>query len=443
MSQPPSLARPLRELPLSPEEDILYQWRLRKRLEEARREVAMAGERGRVFNLERNRGRREEACSPYVCPRSSIPAQSHGYRSSDELDAITHAQPVQQCCRPSQLPNTRGDPMSVHQTVPPASHHPHFYSSHMHSSHIPPHKHMVCDIVPCPCCGLVEEECHVERTTESRTPPRPELAQGDLCVDRTRAPDGGRCGAEATAEGVPTKTSAHELKEVRGRRQEGDTGVGTEVDHEYTAQQWREELLLDGGRGGSEQGGGGRAGGGGGGEREGRERGGRGEGGRLSMQHLTPCGAGHTTQHKREVLPLNGGRGERGREGGGGVGGKDRKGGGGEGAGGREGRGGGRGGAGRPPVKYPSPSVLVRSGTRETSCDSESSDEGSQLSLTFSSEVEHSLTPRPGTPRIQSELGRKKSTGLSRWKSMANDCGAPSIEPIVSQVSTTCRTFAH
>lgn len=94
-------------------------------------------------------------------------------------------------------------------------------------------------------------------------------------------------------------------------------------------------------------------------------------------------------------------------------------------------------------MKYPSPSVLVRSGTRETSCDSESSDEGSQLSLSFSSEVEHSLTPRPGPPRSQSELGRKKNAGLSRWKSMANDCGAPSIEPIVSQVSTTCRTFAH
>jgi len=413
--------------------------------------VAMAREQGRVFNLKRNRGRREEACSPYVCPQSSIPAQSHGYRSSDELDAITHAQQVQQCCRPSQLPNGRGGPMSVHQTVPPASHHPHFYSSHMHSSHIPPHKHMVCDIVPCPCCGSVEEECHVERTTESRTPPRPELAQGDLCVDQTRPPEGGRCGAEATAAGVPAKTSAHELEEVRGRRGEGDKGVGAEVDHKYTIQQWREELLLDGGGGGSERGGQGRVVGGGGGEREGRERGGRGEGGRLFMQQLTPCGAevtyeyasGHTTQHKREVLPLNGGRGEKGRERGGGVGGKDRRGGGGGGAGGRVGRGGGRGGAGRPPVKYPSPSVLVRSGTRETSCDSESSDEGSQLSLTFSSEVEHSLTPRPGTPRSQSELGRKKSAGLSRWKSMANDCGAPSIEPIVSQVSTTCRTFAH
>ena len=99
-----------------------------------------------------------------------------------------------------------------------------------------------------------------------------------------------------------------------------------------------------------------------------------------------------TTQHGREELPLAG-RGGRGQ--------------------------------GRPPVQYPSSPALVKNTSHEpsqhqaTPSDSESGDEGSQLSLTFSSEFERTLTPRSTVPQTRTER---------------SEISTPNIRPVLSQV---------
>ena len=108
------------------------------------------------------------------------------------------------------------------------------------------------------------------------------------------------------------------------------------------------------------------------------------------------CESELTTHHGREELPLVGRVG-----------------------------GGGGGGRGRPPVQYPSSPVLVRHKSRDplhqqtTLSDSGSGDEGSQLSLTFSSEFERTLTPRSAAPQTRTEH---------------NETSTPNIKPVLSQV---------
>ena len=371
---PPSLMHPLRELPLNPEEDILYQWRLQRRLEEARKEAAMAGEEGGVFEQRRKNGHwRGEMGPPHTHMHSShsvTTAQNQSCYSRAEIDSTAQARLTQPPHGISQQPNVCTCTQSLHQIGPPASHHPHLHSSH---THIPPHKHTLCDIVHCPYCSTAGESRLVEgmpgnggpeclgpsglelqgqspgvKFTQVEPPgvqedsPRLELVQspeakfaqveppgvqGDTSVNENEMPPGGWCRTEATTGKVPAKRIVQCVKK-EGTRGKRDTEVA-----------------------------------------------------RVSES---------TTQHGREELPLAG-------------------------------RGGGR--QGRPPVQYPSSPVLVRHTSREPlhlqtiPSDSESGDEGSQLSLTFSSEFERTLTPRSAAPQTR-----------------ADETSTPNIRPVLSQV---------
>ena len=385
---PPVLTHPLRELPLNPEDDILYQWRLQRRLEEARREAAMAGEEGGVFELRRENGRWRGDLGPPPTHMHTLhsvtTAQNRQCYSGAEIDTTPPAELVRWPHGISQQPSGCTCTRSLHQIGPPALHHPHLHSSH---THIPPHKHTLCDIVQCPCCSIAGESRPVEGVTgdgvegvtgdgvegvtgdgvegvtsdgvEGVTgdespecldpsgvhvelqvrPPEAKYAQveppgvqGATSVYMNQMPLAGRCGAEATAREVHVAAK----RSVQCAR-ERDTKTEMKV----------------------------------------------------------TCESELTTQHGREELPLVG----------------------------RGGGGGGGGGQGRPPVQYPSSPVLVRPRDplhqQTTLSDSGSGDEDSQLSLTFSSEFERTLTPRSAAPQIRTEH---------------NETSTPNIKPVLSQV---------
>ena len=335
----------------------------------------MAGEEGGVFEPRRNNGRWQGEMGPHMhSPHFVTAAQNQSCYSRAEFDATTRAQPTQQPHEISQQLNVCTWTQSLHKIGPPASHHPHLHLSH---THIPPHKHTLCDIVHC-CStagkshlvdgmpGNQSPECldlsglelqgqspgvkftQVEPPVVQENPSKLELAhgqppeaksaqvkptgvQGGTSVNVNETPvDVRRSRAEATAGKVPAKRSVQCAKEedTRGKR---DTRTETKV-------------------------------------------------ARVSES---------TTQHGRDELPLAG-RGQ-----------------------------------GRPPVQYPSSPVLVRHTSREpsqhqtTPFDSESGDEGSQLSLTFSSEFECTLTPRSTAPQTRTEH---------------SETSTPNIRPVLSQV---------
>ena len=374
---PPSLMRPLRELPLNPEEDILYQWRLQRRLEEARKEAAMAAEEGGVFEQRRKNGRWQGKMGPHMhSPHFVTAAQNQSCYSGAEFDATTRAQPTQQPHGMSQPPNVCTCTQSLHKIGPPASHHPHLHLSH---THIPPHKHTLCDIVHCPCCSTADNSRLVEGMPGNQSPECLDLSglelQGQspevkftqveppgvqenpsrLELVQRQSPEAKSAQVEPTGVQGGTSVNVNETPiDVRRSRAEATAG---EVPAERSVQCAKEEDTR--------------------GKRDTR------------TETKVARASESTTQHGRDELPLAG-RGQ-----------------------------------GRPPVQYPSSPVLVRHTSRDpsqhqtTPSDSESGDEGSQLSLTFSSEFECTLTPR--------------STAL-QTRTEHSETNTPNIRPVLSQV---------
>ena len=362
----------------------------------------MAGEEGGVFELRRENGRwRGDLGPPHThmhTPHSVTTAQNQWCYSGAEIDTTPLARLVRRPHGISQQPSVCTCAQSLHQIGPPASHHPHLHSSH---THIPPHKHTLCDIVQCPYCSIAGEsrpvegvtgdsvegvtgdsvegvtsdgvegvtgdggpEClnpsgvHVELQAESpevkyapvgppgihEDPPRQELAQ-------VRPPEAK--SAQVKPPGMQGATSVNVNDMPLGRTE----ATGGEVTAKRSVQCVKKDRDT-------------------------------------KTEMKVTCMSELTTQHGREELPLAG-------------------------------RGGGGGGRGRPPVQYPSSPVLVRHRSRDplhqqtTLSDSGSGDEGSQLSLTFSSEFERTLTPRSAASQTRTEH---------------NETSTPNIRPVLSQV---------
>ena len=292
---PPVLTHPLRELPLNPEDDILYQWRLQRRLEEARREAAMAGEEGGVFEQRRENGRWRGNLGPPHTHMEGV--------TSDSVEGVT-GDGGPECLNPS----------GVHVELQAES---------------PEVKY-----APVGPPGIHED------------PPRQELAQ-------VRPPEAK--SAQVKPPGMQGATSVNVNDMPLGRTE----ATGGEVTAKRSVQCVKKDRDT-------------------------------------KTEMKVTCMSELTTQHGREELPLAG-----------------------------RGGGGGGGGRGRPPVQYPSSPVLVRHRTRDplhqqtTLSDSGSGDEGSQLSLTFSSEFEHTLTPRSAASQTRTEH---------------NETSTPNIRPVLSQV---------
>ncbi|XP_063798260.1 proline and serine-rich protein 3 isoform X2 [Pseudophryne corroboree] len=129
---------------LAPEEDILYQWRLRRKMEQARE--------GSLPLTTRRR-----APSPPV----RIPKQV--FHTVDPSESPCHVQP-QEAALSSHVPVQRQNPTCYIGSVPLASP---SLALHPTSSIVPPHLHLLCDILPCarsphsaPCPPGREEASH-------------------------------------------------------------------------------------------------------------------------------------------------------------------------------------------------------------------------------------------------------------------------------------------
>ena len=146
---------PLRNLPLNPEDDILYQWRLRRRLELAREEAEAVGEEGRRFRGGRGRG------SGW---RGGLLQGDLGKQVEQHCDGISGGEDVRlkmaaeeeniHCCVHNQTahpPHVCGQFKILEQqrVVPPVTHHAPLQCCCKGA--VPPHMHTSCDVIPCPC----------------------------------------------------------------------------------------------------------------------------------------------------------------------------------------------------------------------------------------------------------------------------------------------------
>ena len=369
----------------------------------------MAGEEGEVFEQRRENGRwRGDLGPPHThmhTPHSVTTAQNQWCYSGAEVDARPPAGLVRRPHGISQQPSGCTCTQGLHQIGPPASHHPHLHSSH---THIPPHKHTLCDIVHCPCCSIAGESRPVEGVTgdgvkgvigdgvEGVTSDRVEGVTGDggpECLNlsgvhlelQAESPEVkyAPVGPPGMHKDLPRLELAQvrppEAKTAQVKPPGVQEGTSVNVNEMPLGGRCRTEAT--------------------GGEvtakrsvqcvKRNRER-------DTKTEMKVTCVSELTTEHGREELPLVG-----------------------------RGGGGGGGGRGRPPVQYPSSPVLVRHRTRDplhqqmTLSDSGSGDEGSQLSLTFSSEFERTLTPRSAASQTRTEH---------------NGTSTPNIKPVLSQV---------
>ena len=153
---------PLRNLPLNPEDDILYQWRLRRRLELAREEAEAVGEEGRRFRRGRGSG-----WSRGLLHRGLEEQYSEGdgrgcdgVRESVRLQMAAEEENYHDCVRSQTVrlqecghvvPSSEPKRVEVHRVVPPVRHHAHL--QRCCQATVPPHVHTSCDVIPCPCCS--------------------------------------------------------------------------------------------------------------------------------------------------------------------------------------------------------------------------------------------------------------------------------------------------
>ena len=380
----------------------------------------MAGEEGGVFEQRRENGRWRGDLGPppthMHAPHSVTTAQNRRCYSKTEIDTTPPAELVRRPHGISQHPSGCTCTQSLHQIGPPASHHPHLHSSH---THIPPHKHTLCDIVQCPYCSIAGETCPVEGVTgdgvegvtgdsvqgvtsgsvegvtsdsvEGVTSDGVEGVTGDgspECLDpsgvhvelQVRPPEVKY--APVGPPGIHEDPPRQELARVRPPEaksaQVKPPGVqgATSVNVNKTPLAGRCRAEATAGEVTAKRS-----------VQCARER-------DTKTEMKVTCMSELTTHHGREELPLVGRVG-----------------------------GGGGGGRGRPPVQYPSSPMLVRPRDplhqQTTLSDSGSGDEDSQLSLTFSSEFERTLTPRSAAPQTRTEH---------------NETSTPNIKPVLSQV---------
>ena len=155
---------------MNEEGDILLQWRLKRRLEEARREVETTGKEARLFH------------------RRSAVLFDRQHHSESERELHRGSVDGRRLAGCNQFHRCEGE---LHQNVPPpVLHHPQLCSNDVS---IPPHIHLACDVVPCPCCTATERLLGAkEKVEEGRGLCREEGR--DLCREEGRdlCREGGR-----------------------------------------------------------------------------------------------------------------------------------------------------------------------------------------------------------------------------------------------------------
>ncbi len=398
-----------RKLPLDPEGDILHQWRLQRRLELARKEAEAMVEEGKVYRGGNMGGVRPYRGFEMGRGGGRLVGENVGQSQRDETGICPHQQPDVQREIGAGLTRRPSGPHHIpssHQgsVMPPILHHPHLSTPSPHTLH--PHTHLACDIIPCPCCGA-KSTAHVGPKKKSRAAAMASrnVLQGGM-KEQTNGSDPHTCDLRTSSHRyVDQKPKVRSVTQLPAQQAEGKTeapdseplfatpmslvtppGVQVEASTADVAASTQAE--------------------------------------RAAGRPQFPLSTVGSSLHLGSQLPASDVKGPKWEEG------KED----------------------RPPVKYPSPSLLSRLKSRRqkevlppaaeprgqggSEGESDEEESHSQLSLTFSSELDHSLTPlRPSGAHTHGLcMSRDEETDQEKEGGGAGDTDV-SIGPIVSQVS--------